>query len=234
MTAIREALQELVRLHDETWLHEEADAYTSHHSAMQNAWKTARAALSQEVPQEPAPAGYVLVDLNEYDGDDPRADADTDRWMAAADAFVKANPHNMRGLAEWECQMRAAINVLATPQVKVAAQGPIRPEQPARSVQVAPAAAAPSGELPPLPESFAQYIADNYNGEVVFSNPRWHAERIWRSAAWHMRSYAKAAREPLTDEKIRELGKGAFGIDIALDGNLMKFARAIEAARGEK
>lgn len=109
MTAIREALQQLRDLCALTkYKAVDTEEITSAIDAVE------RAALSQEVPQESVPAGYVLVDLNEYDGDDPRADADTDRWMAAADAFVKANPHNMRGLAEWECQMRAAINVLAT------------------------------------------------------------------------------------------------------------------------
>lgn len=136
MTAIKEALQEL-----EDVLNCEGFgcactpmgkcATCKARDVMASAWpafRRLRAALSQEVPQESVPAGYVLVDLNEYDGDDPRADADTDRWMAAADAFVKANPHNMRGLAEWECQMRAAIEVLAAPQVKVAAQEPQNPE----------------------------------------------------------------------------------------------------------
>lgn len=33
---------------------------------------------------------------------------------------------------------------------------------------------------------------------------------------------------PLSDEQIRALGRNAFGIDIAFDGHLMQFARAIE------
>jgi hypothetical protein len=43
---------------------------------------------------------------------------------------------------------------------------------------------------------------------------------------------APAAPEPLTDEQVIALGRGAFGIDLALDGNLMRFARAIERAHG--
>lgn len=41
-------------------------------------------------------------------------------------------------------------------------------------------------------EQFAEYIATNYRGEVVFHDPRWHAERIWR-AARHALSPASVA-----------------------------------------
>ncbi len=43
---------------------------------------------------------------------------------------------------------------------------------------------------------------------------------------------APSAPEGLSNEQIRTLGKEAFGIDIAFDGHLMSFARAIEAAHG--
>lgn len=182
MTAIREALQALEQHPDAT---------------VRNTASFVIAALSQEVPQESVPAGYVLVDLNEYDGDDPRADADTDRWMAAADAFVKANPHNMRGLAEWECQMRAAINVLATPQVKVAAQEP-PPRDPQQEVDLLLGrAAAPSGELPPLPEPIAKVCEGRFNRTRWISSAPLNIQDLPVGplfTADQMRAYGKAAR----------------------------------------
>lgn len=51
-------------------------------------------------------------------------------------------------------------------------------------------------DLPPLPDQFAEYVARNYSGEVVFSDPRWHAERLWRAAILADRSRS-AAPQPL-------------------------------------
>lgn len=47
---------------------------------------------------------------------------------------------------------------------------------------------------------------------------------------------AQPARAPMSEERIRELGEGAFGITINFDGHLMIFARAIEReiAQGEQ
>ena len=33
-------------------------------------------------------------------------------------------------------------------------------------------------------EYFTEYFAQNYYGTVVFSDPRWHAPRIFRAAKW--------------------------------------------------
>ena len=44
----------------------------------------------------------------------------------------------------------------------------------------------------------------------------------------------KAAQpSAISDERIREIGKDAFGIDLTFDGNLLRFARAIIAAAQE-
>lgn len=36
--------------------------------------------------------------------------------------------------------------------------------------------------VPDAYEQFAQYFEQNYSGDVVFTNPRWHAEKLWRVA----------------------------------------------------
>lgn len=48
------------------------------------------------------------------------------------------------------------------------------------SAEAAPSAAA--GKVDVMPIGFADYIKRNYSGEVVFSDPMWHAIRIWRAA----------------------------------------------------
>lgn len=53
------------------------------------------------------------------------------------------------------------------------------------------------------PQGFIDWFAKNYNGEVVFSDPAWHARIIFRTAAWHYRALATRpaeAPETLTDE----------------------------------
>lgn len=37
---------------------------------------------------------------------------------------------------------------------------------------------------PTCPAEFKEYVAKNYNGEVVFHDPAWHAEKLWRAACW--------------------------------------------------
>jgi len=53
------------------------------------------------------------------------------------------------------------------------------------------------------------------------------------AAACKRAPQAVGERLPLTDERLREIGGRIFGIDLLLDGHLIKFARAIEAALKE-
>lgn len=50
-----------------------------------------------------------------------------------------------------------------------------------------------NGQMPP---DFLEYVKRNYSGEVVFSDPLWHAVRLWRAA---MKSLAdrQLARAPV-------------------------------------
>jgi hypothetical protein len=56
------------------------------------------------------------------------------------------------------------------------------------------------------------------------------AKRIATQLGWQ----PKREWQGLTDEEMRHEGGQAFGIDIAFDGHLMRFARAIEAKLKEK
>jgi hypothetical protein len=48
-----------------------------------------------------------------------------------------------------------------------------------------------------MPPDFLAYVKTNYSGEVVFSDPMWHAVRLWRAA---MRSLAdREADGPMAD-----------------------------------
>lgn len=42
-------------------------------------------------------------------------------------------------------------------------------------------------------EYFSAYFAQNYYGTVVFSDPRWHAPRIFRAAKWAIQQATKDA-----------------------------------------
>jgi len=59
-----------------------------------------------------------------------------------------------------------------------------------------------SPALLPREQDFHDWFAANYNGEVVFSDPRWHSESILR---WARRALASPQVAPaLTDEQMRE------------------------------
>lgn len=42
-------------------------------------------------------------------------------------------------------------------------------------------------------EYFAAYFENNYYGTVVFSDPRWHAPRVFRAALWALQQAKKDA-----------------------------------------
>lgn len=60
----------------------------------------------------------------------------------------------------------------------------------------------------------------------------WNVEHHQTNRMLVLFARALVQRKPLTDEEIKAIGGQAFGIDIAFDGHLMKFARAIEQAHG--
>ena len=64
-----------------------------------------------------------------------------------------------------------------------------------RVIDAALASRPPSEPAPPrfdTPEGFLDWFAKNYNGEVVFSDPAWHARIIFRTAVWHYRAAQEA------------------------------------------
>jgi hypothetical protein len=90
----------------------------------------------------------------------------------------------------------------------------------------------------PEPEGFS---AGDWDG-ALFSRKRRTATNFakgamvqlqeWYSADQMRAALASAPRVPLTAEQIVSIGGDAFGIDLAFDGRLMGFARAIERAHG--
>jgi hypothetical protein len=69
-------------------------------------------------PQTEKDAARLRDLLNEAD-DEAAEERVGDAWERAADAWAKANPNNLRGFAEWQHQMRAAIKAaMATEQPK--------------------------------------------------------------------------------------------------------------------
>lgn len=48
--------------------------------------------------------------------------------------------------------------------------------------------ARPAPDRDETPQGFLDWFARNYNGEVVFSDPDWHARIIFRTAVWHFRA----------------------------------------------
>ena len=60
------------------------------------------------------PDGWRAVAVSfDPGGDDPRADAVTDAWLDAMNAFYAAVPEHQHGFAEWCGRLRAAMTVLA-------------------------------------------------------------------------------------------------------------------------
>lgn len=47
------------------------------------------------------------------------------------------------------------------------------------------------------PQEFIDYITRNYHGTVFFSDPAWHAKRIWHAAVWHLLATANPLPKPL-------------------------------------
>jgi hypothetical protein len=43
-------------------------------------------------------------------------------------------------------------------------------------------------------EYFTSYFENNYHGTVVFSDPRWHAPKIFRAVKWAMKQAEKDAQ----------------------------------------
>ena len=75
-------------------------------------------------------------------------------------------------------------------------------------------------------------------GDKIARNPANHADRWLVAADYFSVNFEPISPHPaaqISDERIRELGKDAFGIDLNFDGALMKFARALlrEAATKE-
>lgn len=64
---------------------------------------------------------------------------------------------------------------------------------------------APSKEKVAL-EYFSAYFEQNYYGTVVFSDPRWHAPKVFRAAMWALQQADKDAGDPIVEaiHKARE------------------------------
>jgi hypothetical protein len=84
------------------------------------------------------------------------------------------------------------------------------------------------------PIGFIEYVAANYSGEVVFSDPEWHAKRLWNAA---MRNAAPQEAVPAINDvlyqtqilrdsadRLIDSGYSATGAEIRMA------AKAIEAA----
>jgi hypothetical protein len=59
-------------------------------------------------------------------------------------------------------------------------------------------------------EYFSAYFEQNYYGTVVFSDPRWHAPKVFRAAMWALQQAEKDAGDPIVKaiHKVRERGCG--------------------------
>ena len=51
------------------------------------------------------------------------------------------------------------------------------------------------------PQGFIDYIAANYSGEVIFSDPEWHAKRLWNSALRNAAPVQAVVKDSLTTQE---------------------------------
>lgn len=49
-------------------------------------------------------------------------------------------------------------------------------------------------------EYFSKYFEQNYSGTVVFSDPRWHAPKVFRAALWALKQAEKDNKADAADE----------------------------------
>ena len=77
-----------------------------------------------------------------------------------------------------------------------------------------------------VPQGFVDYVARNYSGEVVFSDPAWHAKRLWRAAM-------SAIPKPAEDVRPDVAGLATICCDLRSHGWLAA-AAMIETLAGER